>query len=145
MQTEKTAGVAPQNEACPLKDVSVVECGEGVAAAFATKLMALLGAQVVKVEPPHGDVVRRRGPFFSDQMDSEKSGLFLYLNADKNGVTLDLHSADERARLDELVASADVLVHNILPVDRDAARARLLQPVEATQQGRLARARRADH
>jgi crotonobetainyl-CoA:carnitine CoA-transferase CaiB-like acyl-CoA transferase len=102
----------------PLADVNVVECGEGVAAAFATKLMALLGAHVIKVEPPQGDSVRRRGPFFNDQIDPARSGLFLYLNADKYGVTLDLQNATDRAHLDELLNNADVLVHNISPVDR---------------------------
>jgi crotonobetainyl-CoA:carnitine CoA-transferase CaiB-like acyl-CoA transferase len=114
METTTPPGV----DAGPLAGVCVVECGEGVAAAFATKLMALLGAQVVKVESPQGDGVRRQGPFFDDQIDRDKSGLFLYLNADKFGVTLDLHSATERKRLDELLESADVVVHNILPVDR---------------------------
>lgn len=106
----------PQNATAPLADVNVVECGEGVAAAFATKLMVLLGAHVIKVEPPQGDTVRRLGPFFEDKIDPEKSGLFLYLNADKYGVTLNLRT--DRARLDELLHNADVLVHNILPVDR---------------------------
>ncbi|MBV8359896.1 MAG: CoA transferase [Deltaproteobacteria bacterium] len=107
-------------DAWPLSRVRVVECGQGVAAAFATKLMTLLGAEVIKVEPPEGDVVRRRGPFFEDKFDSEQSGLFLYLNADKRSVILDLASADDRARFDHLLDDADVLVHNILPVDRAA-------------------------
>jgi len=67
----------------PLADVRVIECGEGVAAAFTTKLMALLGAQVIKVEPELGDRARRRGPFFNEEADPNNSGLFLYLNADK--------------------------------------------------------------
>src|SRR5579885_2423648 len=92
----------------PLDDVRVVECGDGVAAAFATKLMALLGANVIKVEPPNGDRTRLRGPFFDDRIDAENSGLFLYLNADKRGVTLDLRSNADRARLDELLANADI-------------------------------------
>jgi crotonobetainyl-CoA:carnitine CoA-transferase CaiB-like acyl-CoA transferase len=54
------------SDALPLSDPRVVECGEGVAAAFATKLMAMLGAEVVKVERPAGDVTRERGPFFDD-------------------------------------------------------------------------------
>jgi crotonobetainyl-CoA:carnitine CoA-transferase CaiB-like acyl-CoA transferase len=108
--------------ALPLEGVRVVECGEGVAAAFATKLMALLGAEVIKVEHPRGDVGRRRGPFFEDKFDSEKSGLFLYLNADKYGMTLDLRSAVDRARLDELLEGSDVLIHNVLPVEREAFR-----------------------
>ena len=61
--------IARKPGALPLAGVRVVECGEGVAAAFATQLMALLGAEVLKVEPPQGDLVRRRGPFFEDQFD----------------------------------------------------------------------------
>jgi crotonobetainyl-CoA:carnitine CoA-transferase CaiB-like acyl-CoA transferase len=102
----------------PLDDVRVVECGDGVAAAFAAKLMALLGAEVIKVEPPGGDRTRRRGPFFDDRVEPEASGLFLYLNADKTGVSLDLRAASDRARLDELLADADILVHDIAPRER---------------------------
>jgi crotonobetainyl-CoA:carnitine CoA-transferase CaiB-like acyl-CoA transferase len=103
-----------------LAGLQVVECGEGVAAAFAAKLLALLGAEVIKVEPPHGDIMRRRGPFFDHDRDRSLSGMFLYLNADKQGVTLDLHDVRERARLDGLLAQADILVHNIAPPDRAA-------------------------
>ena len=46
-----------------LEGIRVVECGEGVSAAYAAKLLADLGADVVKVEPPGGDLTRRRGPF----------------------------------------------------------------------------------
>src|SRR5437016_4350791 len=106
----------------PLSDVRVVECGEGVSAAFATKLMALLGADVIKVEPPDGDITRRRGPFFDDRSDPEASGLFLYLNADKSGITLDLRTTSDRAALDELIAGADILVHNIPPRERASLR-----------------------
>ncbi len=61
-----------------LAGIRVVECGDGVAAAFAAKLLALLGADVVKVEPPQGDITRRRGPFFDDTQAPNLSGLFLY-------------------------------------------------------------------
>jgi crotonobetainyl-CoA:carnitine CoA-transferase CaiB-like acyl-CoA transferase len=44
-----------------LTGIRVVECGQGVAAAFAAKLFALLGAEVIKVEPPQGDLTRLRG------------------------------------------------------------------------------------
>jgi crotonobetainyl-CoA:carnitine CoA-transferase CaiB-like acyl-CoA transferase len=104
----------------PLAGVSVVECGEGVSAAFGAKLMALLGADVIKVEPPHGDLTRRRGPFAGGVPDPERSGLFLYLNADKRDVTLDLGEARDRDTLDELLAAADVLIHNV-PTPQRAA------------------------
>jgi crotonobetainyl-CoA:carnitine CoA-transferase CaiB-like acyl-CoA transferase len=108
--------------ALALAGIRVVECGGGVAAAFGAKLLALLGAEVVKVEPPQGDPTRRRGPFFDSLVDPNLSGLFLYLNADKYGVTLDLNDAADRARLDGLLAGADILIHNVAPGDRDAAR-----------------------
>ncbi len=100
-----------------LAGIRVVECGQGVAAAFATKLMALLGADVIKAEPPNGDITRRRGPFFDHAPDPNLSGLFLYLNADKSGVTLDLHEAGDRDRLDTLLERADILIHNIPPAE----------------------------
>ncbi len=114
--------IAESQKLLPLNDVRVIECGEGVAAAFATKLMALLGAEVIKVEPPRGDSARFRGPFSDDRVDPEASGLFLYLNADKAGVTLDLRAASDRAKLDELLSASDVLVHNIPPCDRASLR-----------------------
>ena len=103
-----------------LAGIRVIECGQGVAAAFAAKLLALLGADVIKVEPRQGDVTRRRGPFFNDTNDPNLSGLFLYLNADKRGVTLDLHDAADRRRLDDLLVRADLLIHNIPPAERNA-------------------------
>ncbi len=103
-----------------LRGVRVVECGEGVAAAFAAKLMALMGADVIKVEPPQGDLARRRGPYFGGVTDPNLSGLFLYLNTDKRGVSLDLRDARQRAQLEGLLARADILVHNIPPAERGA-------------------------
>jgi crotonobetainyl-CoA:carnitine CoA-transferase CaiB-like acyl-CoA transferase len=111
-------GVGDSMKRLPLDGVHVLECGDGVAAAFATKLMALLGAEVIKVESPEGDSARGRGPFFADRVDPDASGLFLYLNADKSGVTLDLRTASDRAKLDELLAGADILIHNIPPRER---------------------------
>lgn len=89
-----------------------------VAAAYATKLMADLGADVIKVEPPReGDPARRRGPFPGGTPHLEKSGLFLYLNANKRGVTLDLRHPRGRQLLAALAADADLLVHNFGPAD----------------------------
>jgi crotonobetainyl-CoA:carnitine CoA-transferase CaiB-like acyl-CoA transferase len=106
----------------PLGELRVIECGNGIAAAFATKLMALLGAQVVKVEAPEGDSTRLRGPFCGNAADLDASGLFSYLNADKRGVSLDLQVPSDRAVLDELLEAADILVHNVPPRERAALR-----------------------
>lgn len=104
-----------------LAGLRVVECGEGVGAAFAAKVMADLGAAVIKVEPPQGDITRRRGPFPGHRPDPEKSGLFIYLNGGKLGVTLDLEAAADRATLSRLLDDADLLIHNLPVPARPAA------------------------
>src|SRR5690242_9933224 len=104
---------AALSQGLPLAGISVIECGEGVSAAFGAKLLALLGASVIKVEPPRGDITRRRGPFAAGIPDSENSGLFLYLNADKRAIALDLTDSGGRKTLDDLLARADILIHNI--------------------------------
>jgi crotonobetainyl-CoA:carnitine CoA-transferase CaiB-like acyl-CoA transferase len=96
-----------------LEGVKVLELGNMVSAAYATKLMADLGAEVIKIEEPSGDRSRQRGPFPGGIVDPEKSGLFLSLNTNKRGIVLDLH--DAREKLSRLVAWADLLVHNYPP------------------------------
>jgi len=82
-----------------LEGIRIVECGDMVAAAYAAKLMADMGAEVVKIEDPNGgDTARQRGPFPGKLPHPEKSGLFLYLNTNKRGITLNLH-ADSRVGL----------------------------------------------
>src|SRR5262249_62038827 len=93
-----------------LEGVKVLELGTMVSAATATKLMADLGADVVKVEEPQGDPARRRGPFPGGVVDPEKSGLFLYLNTNKRGVTLDL--SRQQSDLHQLLRLAGVLGDN---------------------------------
>jgi crotonobetainyl-CoA:carnitine CoA-transferase CaiB-like acyl-CoA transferase len=105
----------------PLLDgISVVECGDGISASFAARLMADLGADVVKVEAPQGESTRARGPFPADRPDPDKSGLFIYLNANKRGITVDLSYGEGRALLLALLRDADILIHNVHPADRDA-------------------------
>jgi crotonobetainyl-CoA:carnitine CoA-transferase CaiB-like acyl-CoA transferase len=99
-----------------LAGLRVIECGHMVSAAYATKLLADLGADVVKIEPSGtGDHSRQRGPFPGAVPHPEKSGLFLYLNTNKRGVTLDLKQPRGQALLNELAADADLLVHNFPP------------------------------
>ena len=86
----------------------MLELGAGVATAYAAKLMGDLGASVIKVEPPAGDRARTRGPFPGGTPHRERSGLFLFLNTNKQSVTLDL--ASERAELARLIAWADIVV-----------------------------------
>jgi crotonobetainyl-CoA:carnitine CoA-transferase CaiB-like acyl-CoA transferase len=99
-----------------LAHLRVLEVGDGVSAAYATKLLADLGADVVKIEAPgRGDATRRRGPFPGGVPHPEKSGLFLYLNANKRGITLDLTADPGRDALGRLAARADLVVHDVHP------------------------------
>jgi crotonobetainyl-CoA:carnitine CoA-transferase CaiB-like acyl-CoA transferase len=96
----------------------VIEYGEGISCAFGAKILADLGADVVKVEPLGGDPLRRRGPFRGDQPNPEASGIFLYLNANKRGVALDLRRREGRTAFGGLLQGADVLIHNVAPACR---------------------------
>jgi crotonobetainyl-CoA:carnitine CoA-transferase CaiB-like acyl-CoA transferase len=98
-----------------LEGIRVLELGEGVSAPFCAKLFADYGADIIKVEPPGGDVTRRWGPFPADRTHPEKSGLFFFLNTNKRGVTLDVATNEDRKRFLKLVTWADVLVENNPP------------------------------
>ena len=79
-----------------------------------------MGAQVVKIERPGaGDQAREYGPFLNDQPHPERSGLFLYLNSNKQGVTLNLETPTGKEILAGLLAQSDVFVHNLHPLDMD--------------------------
>ena len=95
-----------------LSGVRVLDLGEGVSAPCAARTLAWLGADVVKIEPPGGDFSRAVGPFPDGVPDSEKSALFLAMNAGKRGAVLDLDAADGRRRLLDLAAGADVVLDN---------------------------------
>ena len=73
-----------------LGGVRVLELADGVSGPYCGKLLAGMGADVLKVESPSGDPSRREGPFPGDLPDPEKSGLYLHLNTGKRSVTLDL-------------------------------------------------------
>ena len=97
-----------QGRAQPLDGVRVVEIGGWVSAAFAGKILADLGAEVVVVEPSGGGALRRYGPFPGGEPDPEKSGLHLYLSTNKMSATLDLERDETRPLLRRLTAGADV-------------------------------------
>ena len=96
-----------------LAGLRVVEIAGDIAGPYCTKLLADLGAEVTKIEPPSGDPLRDWGPFPGGVKDPDKSGMFEYLNAGKFGATIDL-DADVRAS-HSLIAKADVLVDGMAP------------------------------
>lgn len=94
----------------PLHGLRVLEYGQYVAVPFATMLLADLGADVIKIEPPSGDQYRHYDPFAPGE-----SRYFYALNRNKRSIVLDLKSAEGRQRSDALVATADAIIHNFLP------------------------------
>lgn len=99
-----------------LADLKILECAQFISGPYCAKLMADLGAEVIKIEAPGlGDRARGYGPFPQDIPHPEKSGLFIYLNSNKKGITLDLRTTRGMTIFKELVSGADILVENNPP------------------------------
>ena len=99
-----------------LDGLKVLDLTHYVAGPYATRLMAMQGAEVIKVERPGvGDPSRRIAPFPDDVPHPEKSALFLYLNTDKKSITLNLKSGASKPVIRRLLEWADVLVENFRP------------------------------
>jgi crotonobetainyl-CoA:carnitine CoA-transferase CaiB-like acyl-CoA transferase len=102
------------NEA--LSGLKVIEYSGFISGPYCGKLLADLGAKVIKIEPPGlGDKARSWGPFPQDIPHPEKSGLFLHLNTNKLGVTLNLRSQAGLNIFRELVKLVDIIVENNTP------------------------------
>lgn len=80
-----------------------------------TKLMADMGADVIKIEPPTGDSVRRLGPFYHNEEDLEKSLYWFMLNTSKRGITLDVTTPGGADLFRRLAATADFVVESFPP------------------------------
>ena len=99
-----------------LGDLKVVEYASFVAGPYCAKLLADMGADVVKIEEPgSGDLSRAHGPFPDRLPHAERSGLFLYVNTNKRGVTLDLTDPAGYRLFQALVCEADVFVQDRSP------------------------------
>ena len=96
----------------PLDGVRVVDLTAMLAGPYATMLLADLGADVVKVEPPHGDGTRYVGPFRDEDGAEGLGGYFQSVNRGKRSIVLDLKTDADRERLIALVRNADVLAEN---------------------------------
>ena len=95
----------------PLSDLTVVELTSTFLGPYCAVLLAQLGARVVKVEPPEGDIIR----YVGDERHSGLGPAFLNFNRGKESVVLDLVSPAGRQTLDLLIDRADVFLHNMRP------------------------------
>ena len=82
---------------------------------YCAKLLADLGADVIKVEPPGGDKTRSWPPFFHDEIGIDKSLYFLYYNTNKRSITLNLECEEGRRILRRIASTADVLLETYPP------------------------------
>jgi len=99
-----------------LADIRVLDLTHHIAGPYCTKLLADFGADVIKIERPDGgDPARRYGPFPNDEPHPEKSALFLHLNTNKRGITLNLKISTGRDLFRALVRDVDILVENFSP------------------------------
>lgn len=94
----------------PLTGLKVLDFTQILAGPFCTALLADLGAEIIKVEPPKGDEYRRIGPFRKGE-----SALFLLVNRGKKSIVLDLKSDDGRVAIHALARDVDIVVENFRP------------------------------
>ena len=99
-----------------LEGVKVIDLTHYFAGPYCTKLLATLGAEVIKIERPgSGDPIRQLPPFANQRLTGESGAWFLYLNTSKKSLTLDLKSEKGRELVLELARSADIVVENFAP------------------------------
>jgi CoA:oxalate CoA-transferase len=99
-----------------LSGLRVVEFARMISGPYCGKLLADLGAEVIKIEMPGiGDKSRTTGPFVNELPHPEQSGLFSYLNTNKLGITLNPASKEGRKIFFRLLEHADILVENNSP------------------------------
>lgn len=106
--------VGDQTVTQPLSGIRVLDLGTMVAAPYGATMLGDMGADVIKVEPPQGDEVRHLGPGKGDD-----SGIFVGVNRNKRSLVLDLRSAEGRSLFQRLLATSDVVIHNLRRTARE--------------------------
>lgn len=82
---------------------------------FCGRLLADLGADIIKIERPGGDPARHMGPFYGDVPDPEKSLSWFAFNASKRSITLEIETPEGRDELKKLIATADIFIESFAP------------------------------
>ena len=108
---DRPAADRPAPDRRPLAGIVVVDLTRVLAGPFATMVLRDLGAQIVKVETPHGDDARGFGPFLPDGASS----YFVSLNCGKRSIAIDLKTEAGRAVFADLLRAADVLIESFRP------------------------------
>jgi crotonobetainyl-CoA:carnitine CoA-transferase CaiB-like acyl-CoA transferase len=96
----------------PLHDIRIIDLTQALAGPFCTMLLADLGADVIKVEPPRGDMTRGMPPWTGSREDAPYGGYFASINRNKRSIVLDLRKTDDLDILFRLADTADAVVEN---------------------------------
>src|SRR3990170_4141548 len=103
---QKTEGMLRPYRVLDLTDEKGLLCG---------KILGDLGADVIKIERPGGDVARSVGPFYHDELHPEKSLYWFALNTSKRGITLNIETVDGQEIFKKLVKTADFVIESFQP------------------------------
>jgi len=104
--TEKAEGMLSPYRVLDLTDEKALLCG---------KILGDLGADVIKIERPGGDLARNIGPFYHDEVDPEKSLFWWAYNTSKRGITLDIETSEGQETFKKLVKTADFVIESFSP------------------------------
>ncbi len=96
----------------PLTDLRILDLTQALAGPYCTMLLADLGADVIKIEPPRGDLTRGMPPWVGSRESAPYGGYFASINRNKRSIVLDLRSEADRAIFFRLVETADAVVEN---------------------------------
>jgi crotonobetainyl-CoA:carnitine CoA-transferase CaiB-like acyl-CoA transferase len=96
----------------PLNDVRILDLTQALAGPYCTMLLADLGADVIKIEPPQGDMNRTMGPLPPDRKGCDYGGYFASINRNKRSIVLDIKTDAGRETMFKLVKTADAVVEN---------------------------------
>src|SRR6185503_16200817 len=107
----RKAVARPRAPTGPLAGVRIVDMTTVLMGPYATQILADYGADVIKVEPPEGDIMRHGGPMRSPRMGP----MYLQANRNKRSIVLDIKTAGGRDALKRLCRDADVFLCNVRP------------------------------
>ena len=96
----------------PLDGLRIIDLSTEITGPYATKMLADAGADVIKIEPPEGDPLRRWSASHSEFSESESGAFFKYLNTSKRGAVADLEQPAGRKLLLDLAVSADLIIES---------------------------------
>ena len=113
LEAHLTAAPMASGPTGPLQGLRILDVTHALAGPFAAMLLADMGADVIKVEPPQGEMTRHQGPWTRDDEERLYSGNYSMRNRNKRSICLDLTTDSDREVFLSLVETADGLIENM--------------------------------